>query len=156
MILCAHITTGGGIMWTFEHTETTSAAPAQLWARYADPSRWPEWDHEIAVVVVQGPMAVGTHGILKPVKDPKTHFTFTEIIPEVGFTDVSRLPLARMTFRHRIDPTPTGSRFTHEVVISGPLSRLFARVIGRNLAAGLPVSMRKLARLAETTPATVG
>lgn len=30
-------------MWTIEHTEQTSATPAQLWARYAEPARWPEW-----------------------------------------------------------------------------------------------------------------
>ncbi|MGI8651390.1 MAG: hypothetical protein ACR2I7_01175 [Geodermatophilaceae bacterium] len=101
-------------------------------------------------------MAAGTCGILKPGQGPQDPFTFTAVVPGVGFTDVSRLPLARMTFSHRIDPTPAGSRFTHKVVISGPLSRLFARVIGRNVAAGLPVSMQKLARLAETTPAAIG
>jgi len=143
-------------MWTFEHTETTTATPAQLWARYADPPSWPEWDHEIAAVTVQGPMAVGTRGTLKPVKGPATTFTFSEVSREVGFTDVSRLPLARLTFSHLIEPTATGCRFIHRVSISGPLSPLFARVIGRSVAAGLPVAMRELARLAETTAAAVG
>jgi hypothetical protein len=137
-------------MWTVEHTETTSASPAQLWARYAEPATWPEWDHETAAVTVQGRVAVGTRGTLKPVKGPATPFTFTEVTPEVGFTDVSRLPLARLTFTHLIVPTPTGSRFTHRVTINGPLSPLFARVIGRTIAAGLPTAMRQLARLAET------
>jgi len=143
-------------MWTFEHAETTSAAPEQLWARYQDATTWPEWDHEIASVTVQGPMAVGTRGTLKPVKGPATPFIFSEVSPHVGFTDVSRLPLARMTFSHQIEPTPTGSRFVHRVTISGPLSPLFARVIGRNVAAGLPVSMQALARLAETAPVSRG
>jgi hypothetical protein len=143
-------------MWTVEHTETTSASPAQLWARYAEPATWPEWDHETAAVTVQGRVAVGTRGTLKPVKGPATPFTFTEVTPEVGFTDVSRLPLARLTFTHLIVPTPTGSRFTHRVTINGPLSPLFARVIGRTIAAGLPTAMRQLARLAETAASANG
>lgn len=136
-------------MWTFEHTELTSATPAQLWARYAEPTTWPEWDKETASVTVQGPFVVGTRGTLKPVKGPATPFAFTEVNPEVGFTDVSRLPLARLTFTHHIEPTATGSRFTHRVTITGPLSPLFARVIGKKVAASLPTAMRALARLAE-------
>lgn len=143
-------------MWACAHTEMTTATAAQLWTRYADPTTWPEWDHEIATVTVDGPMATGMRGTLKPVKGPATPFVFSEVEPETGFTDVSRLPLARMTFRHLIEPIPAGCRFTHTVTISGPLSPLFARVIGRNVAAGLPVAMQALARLAETSPAAVG
>ena len=137
-------------MWTFEHSETTSATPAQIWARYVEPSTWPQWDHETATVTIEGPFAVGTRGRLKPVKGPAAPFAFTEVTPEVSFTDVSRLPLARLTFSHLIEPIPTGSRFTHRIEITGPLSPLFARVIGSNIAASLPTAMKQLARLAET------
>lgn len=141
-------------MWTFEYTESTTATPAQLWARYSDPFTWPEWDSEIATVTVDGPMAVGVKGSLKPVKGPATRFTFTEVEPERGFVDVSRLPLARMTFEHRIVPNLDGGcRFTHRVTISGPLSPLFSRVIGRNVAVGLPEAMQALARLVERASA---
>ncbi len=142
-------------MWTFEHAETTSATPGQLWARYADPTTWPEWDHEIAVVTVQGPMAARTRGTLKPLKGPRTPFVFTEVLPEVGFTDVSRLPFARMTFAHQIQPSPSGSRFLHRATITGPLSPLFARIIGPKVAVGLPVAMWALARLAESRRAAI-
>lgn len=137
-------------MWSFEPTETTGATPAQLWARYAEPATWPEWDAETSKVTAQGPIAAGTRGTLKPTKGPTAAFTFTEVTPEVGFTDVTRLPLARLTFVHHIEPIATGSRFTHRATITGPLSPLFARVIGSKIAAGLPTAMRALARLAET------
>ncbi len=138
-------------MWSFEHTEVTSVSPAELWVHYAEPATWPEWDHETAVVTVDGPLAVGTRGTLKPLEGPATPFRFTDVTPEVGFSDVSRLPLARLAFSHLIEPTSTGSQFTHRVTITGPLSPLFARVIGKKLAAGLPAAMRRLARLAEAT-----
>ena len=51
-------------MWTYEHTETTRATPAQLWARGAEPATWPEWDPETATgsritqgVTISGPLA---------------------------------------------------------------------------------------------------
>ncbi|MDQ2748850.1 MAG: SRPBCC family protein [Actinomycetota bacterium] len=135
--------------WTFEHTTTTNATPAQLWERYVDPTTWPEWDHELEWVRVDGPFAVGTAGVLKPAGGPKTKFRLAEVTEHASFTDVNRLPLATMTFGHRIEPTATGSRFTHHVTITGPLSPLFARVIGRKITAGLPRAMQALGRLAE-------
>jgi polyketide cyclase/dehydrase/lipid transport protein len=136
-------------MWQFEHSETTSATPDQLWARYADPASWPAWDDGTESVTVEGPMAVGTRGRLKPKGGPTTTFEFVEVEPGRGFTDVTRLPLARLEFSHRIEPHGDATRFTHRITITGPLSPLFARVVGRNVAAGLPGAMRTLARLAE-------
>ncbi len=139
-------------MWQFEHTEPTSATAEQLWAHYADPTSWPSWDHETAWVRVDGPMAVGTTGMLKPVNGPRVKFSFVEVHPLVGFTDVSRLPLARLTFAHRIEPVGGLNRITHTATVTGPLSALFGRVIGRKIAAGLPTAMRALVQLAEATP----
>lgn len=139
-------------MWQFEHSETTTASPEQLWAHYSDPVTWPRWDHGTAEVTIDGPMAAGTTGKLKPVKGPRARFVFTDVTPGVGFTDVTRLPLARLTFAHVIEPVSGSSRITHRVSLSGPLSPLFARVVGRTIAAELPSAMRALVRLAEETP----
>jgi len=35
---------------------------------------------------------------------------------------VSRLPLTRLIFAHRIEGTGAGSRFTHGVTMTGPLA----------------------------------
>ena len=136
-------------MWQFEHTETTRATPDRLWARYADPASWPSWDDGTESVTVDGPMTVGARGRLKPKGGPATTFEFTRVEPGRGFTDVTRLPLARLEFTHRIEADGDGARFTHRVTISGPLSPVFARVVGRGVAAGMPGAMRALARLAE-------
>jgi len=42
------------------------------------------------------------------------------------------------------------------MTLSGPLAPLFARVIGRNVASGMPVAMQELARLAETAQVARG
>lgn len=135
--------------WNFEHSATTSATPAQLWQRYVDPTTWPEWDHELDWVRVDGPFAAGTAGVLKPAGGPKTKFRVAEVTEQSSFTDVSSLPFAKMTFSHRIEPTAAGTRFTHAVTITGPLSPLFGRVIGRKIVTGLPHAMQTLGQLAE-------
>jgi len=135
-------------MWEFRHTETTAATPEQLWKRYADPPTWPEWDHKTESVTLDGPFAVGTTGKLKPVGGPKTKFRLLEVTDRRSFTDVSFLPLAKMHFSHKIDPAAGGASITHTVKISGPLSPLFARVIGKKIAAELPRAMRRLGTLA--------
>lgn len=144
-------------MWMYEHTETTTTTPAQLWEHYADPALWPRWDHEVAAVTLDGPMVTGAQGTLKPTRGPQTSITFTEVTPGVAFTDVSRLPLrmATLTFDHCITPTETGCRFVHRVSIAGPLSPLLARVIGTRIAAELPRAMRALALLAEASASPV-
>ena len=139
-------------MWTCEHTVTSHATPAQVWARYAEPRTWPEWDAATEHVTLQGLFAVGSRGSLKPVGGPTTRFTLTEVVPDVGFTNVTRLPMARLEFRHQIEATSTGSRLTHSVTISGLLSPLFARVIGAGVARDLPSAMTALARLAAAVP----
>jgi hypothetical protein len=132
-------------MWTFQHTETTTATPEQLWDLYREPTAWPEWDHQLEDVTVDGPFETGSTGTIKPVGGPRTRFRMVEVTEKVSFTDVTRLPLATMRFDHRIEP----GAIVHRVTITGPLSPLFARVIGRKVAADLPTAMRTLAALAE-------
>ncbi len=132
-------------MWTFQHTETTTATPERLWDLYREPTTWPEWDHQIEDVTVDGPFETGATGTIKPVGGPRTKFRMVEVTEKVSFTDVTRLPLAKMRFDHRIEP----GAITHRVTITGPLAPLFARVIGRKVVADLPTAMRTLAARAE-------
>lgn len=136
-------------MWTFQHTETTTATPEQLWRLYQDPTTWPEWDHQIEDVTVDGPFETGATGTIKPVGGPRTRFRMVEVTEKVSFTDVTRLPLAKMRFDHWIEPGVGDTSFVHRVTITGPLTPLFARVIGRKVADELPAAMRTLAARAE-------
>ena len=136
-------------MWSFEHTEQTSASPEDLWQHYCQPTRWPEWDHGTVLVTVDGPLQEGTRGALKPAKGPKAAFTVTEVTPGVSFTDVTKLPLTTLEFAHVIEVVGGTTVFTHRVTMTGLLTPLFSRLVGRTIAADLPAAMRSLATLAE-------
>ena len=132
--------------WTFEHTIETAASPEAAWAVLADVGAWPSWDHEVERAQLDGPLEAGVTGSLKPAGGPNTRFTVTAAQAPQRMTDVTKLPLARMTFDHRYAPVSGGgTRLTHAVRIEGVLSPLFARVIGRKIEAGLPTAMQALA-----------
>jgi hypothetical protein len=140
-------------MWTTEATAESVATPAEVWRHYVDVSRWKHWDHAIETSGLAGPFAVGTCGRLKPVGAPASAFVLTRVESERAFADRTalphrRLPLATLAFEHELEPMPNGTRITHTVRIGGPLGPLFARLIGRKIAAELPVAVGKLARIA--------
>lgn len=136
-------------MWTFSHTEQTTATPEQLWEYYASPSDWTLWDHGLTSVEFDGPMRAGAVGRLKPHGGPATKFTVTEVTPMRSFTDTTRLPGARLDFSHTLEPFTRGTRVTHGLTITGPMTFFFRRVIGTPSARDLPQAIRRLVALAE-------
>lgn len=142
-------------MWTFEHRETTAARPAEVWAQYTEPATWPRWDQDLRSARADGPLVVGTRGTLRPASGPPVAFTITEVAPGRAFTTVSRLPLGRLAIEHEVHENDRGTDFIHRVTITGPLSGLYARILGPGLMKGLPVAMQALAAQAvRERPAT--
>ncbi|AYD89191.1 polyketide cyclase/dehydrase and lipid transport [Actinomyces sp. 2119] len=136
-------------MWTFSHSEVTAAAPERVWQFYADPAQWKRWDPAVRSVSVDGPVRVGTRGRLRPASGPTISFTFTEVTPGRSFTDTARLPLARLQFFHTLEAVEGGTRVTHGLRVTGPLTFLFSRLVGAPSSAGVPQAIRNLVRLAE-------
>lgn len=135
-------------MWSTTATATTTATRDKVYARYADVATWNEWDHGTKSVELQGPFEAGAKGVLVPVGGPKASFVVDSAEPGRGFRDVTKLPGARLIFDHQLTDGPDGTVITHTVMISGPMTFLFSRVIGRGIAKGLPDAVANLARLA--------
>jgi hypothetical protein len=134
--------------WTAKATSTSTATPAQVWAHWTDVENWHEWDHEVVSSSLKGPFEVGTSGALKSRGGPPVRFILTEVTPLVGFSNVSRLPLATVEFHHTVSADGEGSRIEHRVVMRGPMTFFFKRVIGTKIERGLPQTVASLARAA--------
>ena len=138
-------------MWSFEH-ETTTAAPREtIWSVWKDVADWPQWDDGIEEVTLNGEFAVGATGKLKPSGGPRFPFEVTEIKDGHAFTDVTKLPLARLTFAHELRDGDQQGETTifQRISIEGPLTFLWSRVIGKDLKKDVPGTMRSLAEYAE-------
>ncbi|MES2216820.1 MAG: hypothetical protein V4501_00260 [Pseudomonadota bacterium] len=71
-----------------------------------------------------------------------------------SFTDIARLPLTQVIFEHvMVEISPGHTQVTHTVKIMGILTWFFSRVIGKQIAKGLPQALKNLAAKAESCPA---
>ncbi len=137
-------------MWS---TSSTFDAPgltaSDLWSRaYADASAWPAWNDALAAASLDEPFQVGSRARVRFRTGLRLRFTLVEVDPERVFTDESRLPGARMGHRHELEPTAHGVRLVNTIYIRGPLTRLWALVLGPQAERGLPGWQRRAVELA--------
>lgn len=135
-----------------EHRTTVATPPAVLYRIYADVANWHRWDPDTRTATLEGPFEVGSRGKLTPAKGNTVPMVVTLADPSRGFTVESRIPLLlRMVFEHKlIARDDTVTEVVHRVTLSGPLSWLIGPGLKRQLDAGLPVTLARLKRLAET------
>ena len=136
-------------MWSNQHTLETDASKQAIWRVWHDVANWPQWDEAVQWCQLDGEFKTGATYTLKPVDGPAVKATITACEPNRRFTDVSSLPLAKLEFVHELADVAGKVQVTHRVNISGPLSFLWARVIGAKTVAGLPHAMSKLVQQAK-------
>jgi uncharacterized membrane protein len=136
-------------MWRFEHQESTTASRAAVWNLWKDVSGWPSWDEGIASVTIDRDFGVGAKGKLKPAGGPAFPFEVTQVDDGLSFTDVTKLPLAKLTFQHELVEHEGTVVIRQQITIDGPLTALWKRVIGKGLEQDVPGTMRSLASAAE-------
>ncbi|WP_213815125.1 hypothetical protein [Glaciihabitans sp. dw_435] len=128
--------------WTAQHTQLTTATADGVWRRWITPEFWGPDDPDTAWATFDAPAAPGVRGRVKALGSPVQRFTFTSVEPGHGMNFVISLPLAKLSFPHSMRETPAGLEVTHGVRLDGPLAGLYAIIIGRSLARGLPEVVR--------------
>ncbi|KQR88619.1 SRPBCC family protein [Microbacterium sp. Leaf179] len=127
----------------------SSAAPAAFFARWVDHDTWRAWSPDTEWVRIAHPVRQGSRGILKPQGGPRVRFVVSELETDRVYTDVTRMPGARLVFRHSAVPTAEGSRVTAEVTIDGPLSGLWARTAFAGFEQSVPADLDRLVAVVE-------
>jgi Polyketide cyclase / dehydrase and lipid transport len=131
---------------------TTAAAPAAIFARWADTDTWPQWNSDTEWVRLDGPFSEGATGTLKPKGGPKVPFVVQRLVPEREFVDVSRLVGARLTFAHLVTAHPDGGCDVDVTIsMSGPLARIWMLILGKGLRGSVQADLDGLARAAEAS-----
>lgn len=135
-----------------EHRTTIATPPATIFRLYADVAHWHRWDPDTMSATLNGPFAVGSRGTLTPAKGNTLPMLVIFADPARGFTVESRIPLLlRMVFEHELIPRGEAvTEVVHRVTLSGPLGWLLGPGLKRQLDAGLPVTLARLKRMAET------
>jgi len=109
------------------------ASKYEIWARYRDPQRWPEWAPHIREVRTEGPLRPGLQGEVVGVLGVTATFEVLEVDETQGrWTWVVRSGPVRMRIEHEIDEGTAG------LVITGSAPAVVAYV---------PVARAALGRL---------
>lgn len=135
--------------WSLSASATAKARPSDIWKIWTDVSSWPEWDHGLEWSKLNGPFAAGTMGELKPKGYPPLKFILTHVEEGEGYSDVTSMPLTKISFTHSAEPMGEHIRITHHVTVSGLLAPILWFTLRKNLQKGLPVAVGCLANLAE-------
>lgn len=129
---------------------TSSSSPAAFYARWIDHSTWTRWDTDTEWVRLDGPVAVGTKGVLKSEGGPEVRFTITSLDPDREYVDTSRFFGARLTFLHRAELRGDHTELLAQATIEGPLAWLWHRILGDGFATSVPEALNRLVRLVES------
>lgn len=136
-------------MLIIKHTIETKASPSQIWQVWQDVPNWNSWDHGIEYSTINGPFKTGTTGTLKPKGGPLVHTTLTQVEPLKQFVDESNLFLGKIIVSHFISEKGGKREVTHQIEMTGPLSFLYAILIGRTMKKNLPQEMQAMIKKAE-------
>jgi hypothetical protein len=133
-----------------EHSILVQASAERLFKIYEDVANWHAWDPDTKRASIEGPFAAGTRGSLTPTKGNTVPMLLTKVEPNSCFTAECKIPLFRMVFEHELVPQGASVKVVHRVAFSGVLSALLGRMLVKQINRGLPVTLAKLKRLAES------
>ncbi len=135
-------------------TATSTATPRAFLARWTDHATWDTWSPDTEWVRVDGPVGVGTTGTLKPKGGPRLRFVISECGEEEAgrrtvYADTTRMPGARVVFRHTARAEGEQTRLDVEVAVHGPLAPLWSLVLGGGFRTSAPADLERLVTLVE-------
>ena len=135
-------------MHLFQCEATFAAEPDAAWKLWTDVARWPEWDVSKDIARLDGPFEPGISGWAKQRGNLGGPFTITVVEPGRRWVTECPVPLGKVVFEHVLEPVAGGQvRVIKRVDVqggSGPLLRLFAPRMRRDIAASLTALGRQL------------
>ena len=129
-------------MWQQTHSLVTKdVTKEQMWKLFSNVNQWHTWDQGIEFSKMEGRFEKGNHFLLKPKKGPKIKIALLEATQNRSFTDCTTFPLAKMYGEHVFEETPAGLKITTTMKMEGPLTFLWRKLVGQDIADGVPKEM---------------
>lgn len=127
-----------------KHTIQTTASPSAVWEVWRDVENWKTWDSGVEYSFIDGPFETGTTGRLKPKGGLAVQMTLTQVEKERLFVDEAKLPLGQIVVSHHLTHNEANLVVTHQIEIKGPLTFVYAYLIGKEIKKTLPQAMNAM------------
>ncbi len=118
-------------MFEAEGSHSTQTPASAIWARWIKPERWPDWDPRVESATAEGALEVGTELRVKVRKGGTVRQRVVALEPDHLLVTEYQLPGARVGHEHRVEARGAGSEVSHRLYVAGPLSGLWAMMLGR-------------------------
>lgn len=133
------------IMWTKSYSKTVEGlSAARVWKVWTDVNQWHTWQDDIDYAMLDGPFGKGNVVRFKPKGGPMIKLELTEVKANSFFVDLTRFPLAKMYDVHELIDHGAALEIKSTIRMEGPLSFLWRKLVGENVAAGLEKQTERL------------
>ena len=128
-----------------EHTVTTSASPADVWALWSSVGCWHAWDPKVQQVALEGHFGEGAAGTIVLTGGTEVPFVLEIVEPHARYLDRLSLDDHVIRIDHQVRPVESGAEVTVRTTIEGP----GAHELGPTVTNDTPSALASLVRLAE-------
>lgn len=126
-------------MWKKVYEKTVQGITTEeVWHAWTDINNWPLWHSDLDYCKMEGSFAVGNFFWLKPKTMKQVKIEITAIDKGTSFTDCTSFFGAKMYDTHAVKQTADGLKITNTLVVTGPLSFLWIRLVAQHVAETIP------------------
>ena len=114
-----------------EASMETAASPADVWRVWSDVDHWPEWNPDMKESRLDGPLELGTTGMIHTRSGGKHDVVVTHYQDGSSFElESTAMPGTKMAIRATITPADGGSRITQGFEPRGLLAPIVGPMMG--------------------------
>ena len=108
-----------------EAARDTRASAQDVWRVWSDVDTWPEWNPDMKESRLNGPLAVGTTGVINTRSGGRHDVVVTRVNPGRSFElESSAMPMTRLAIRATVTPVGAGSHISQAFEARGLLAPL--------------------------------
>ncbi|HLB78299.1 MAG TPA: SRPBCC family protein [Candidatus Dormibacteraeota bacterium] len=130
----------------------TKAAPARVWRVWSDVNTWPEWNPDMKESRLNGPLALGTTGMINTRSGGKHDVVVTHFEDGRSFElESTAMPGTKMGIRATISPSGSGTRIAQGFEARGLLAPVVGPMMGGTILKTFNSVLQGLAKKAESS-----
>jgi hypothetical protein len=121
-------------MWEAVAEGIAPCDPSAVWALWEDPTRWKDWNDQIATAKLHGGLRIGSTARIRFKRAPfPLTFVITELQAGRSFTDETVLPGVHLGHEHLVERSGDSARIRHRLYLRGRAQRVYAVLLGRQM-----------------------